>query len=256
MTRRSFLALGCLAIAFTAPHRTRAATEAEAAGYAGTTAGGWVCGPVGRANYAGVGARVRVSENKARHGGGGGLVELGGAAEHESVEIIRCEDDPCERPPPDRTHLGGHLRAGYMGPFSKTGPSFGVEGGATLFQAWEDESDTTPALAWFPDVELAYRPRSEVVKVVLGVGSPSVTHYRRPGAYGGTDVSAGPVDVQLRAGAFRAGPATADAEFRADGAVVVPVAGPLSIRAGGSLMTGGDGAEAGGEGQLGVRAEL
>lgn len=260
MRRRCFLALGCLALSLTAPHSTRAAvTEAEAVGYGGTTAGGWACGPVGRANYGGVAARVRMAERAARHGGGGGLLEVGGAAEYEAVKIIDCRgDDPCEGPPPERVLVGSHFRVGYIGLLSNEGHSLGVEGGLTAYQGWRTASGGTPAVHAFPDLEVAYRHQHDAFRIVAGFGSPSVTHYRRPGIYGGTDISVGAADLQLRAGLYRAGPGELDdAELRADAAVVVPVAGAVSVRAGGAAMSGGGNEtfeHPGGEGQLGVRA--
>jgi len=253
-TRRLVLAGLATGIAATAPTRVAASTEVEAAGYGGTTAGGWVCGPVGRANYAGVGARVRVSEHGPSHIGEGFLGELAGSVERESMTIVSCEKAlVCPKGTRENPMYAGHLRAGYAW------ETLGVEAGATVYQAYDKPADPAPTTAVVPDAEISYGS-PDIVRGVLGLGSPTVTTLRRPGAYLGVDVPAGRCEIEARAGAFRAGPAlqksfTADAfSARGDVAVYVPLSAPLSLRLGGSVSGNPDGV--GAEGSAGIRGSL
>jgi hypothetical protein len=105
-----------------------------------------------------------------------------------------------------------------------------------------------------PDAEVAIGPRS-VARGVIGIGSPSVSTLRRPGVYLGADVALGKVDLQARAGGFRAGPSLFDdANTRADVALYLPISEPLSIRLGGAI--GGNDAGLSGEGSAGLRGSL
>lgn len=248
MSKRPLLAVLVLGICATAPTRVRASTEVEGVGYGGTTAGGWICGPVGRANYGGVGARVRVAENPGRFGGTGLTGEAAAAVESESSTThCRSTDSGCIT---DRSNVmgGAHARAGYQWEV------FGFEAGATAFQGHDLQSDTKPSIGVFPDAEIAIGPRT-VARGVLGIGSPTATTLRRPGAYLGADVALGKLELQARAGVFRAGPALADdANTRADVALYIPITEPLSLRIGGGF--GGNEVGLSGEGSAGLRCSL
>lgn len=248
MSKRPILTVLALGIAATAPTRVRASTEVEGVGYGGTSAGGWVCGPVGRANYGGAGARVRVAERPGHFGGSGGFGE-GAAALESEASTTQCKSDD-SRCVANRSAglLGGHARAGYHWDV------FGFEAGATAFQGYREDYDSSPSVGVIPDAEISIGPRA-VARGVLGIGSPTVTTLRRPGAYAGGDVALGNVTLQARVGAFRAGPALFDdAATRADVALYIPISEPLSLRLGGSFS--GNDVGLGGEGSAGLRGSL
>ena len=248
MSKRSLLTVLALGIAATAPTRVRASTELEGDGYAGTTAGGWACGPVGRAAYGGVGARARVAERPGRFGGTGWTGEVAAAGEYET-STTECKSSNVDCVPNRSAALAGaHARAGYQWEV------FGFEAGATGFQGYYRVSDSSPSVAAIPDAEIAIGPRS-IARGVVGIGSPSVSTLRRPGAYLGADVALGDVDLQARAGIFRAGPALSnDTNARADVAVYLPVSEPLSIRLGGAIGANDTGVS--GEAGAGLRCSL
>jgi hypothetical protein len=244
--RRSILVAGSLCIVATAPARVRASTEIEGDAFAGTSPGGWACGPIGRVNYAGGGARVRVAEQRAPFGGKGFTGEVAGSAAYESTEFVRCRGD-CETKdrllPPAQVMFAGHARVGHHWDV------FGIEAGATGFESWEHNTSTKPTLYVIPDVELSLRS-DDVVKGVIGFGSPTVTTLSRPGLYAGARVPVATAEVQTYVGAFRMGPEHA-AGFRADVAALMPIAPGLQIRVGAS----GSGVDPGGlgiEGTAGV----
>jgi hypothetical protein len=246
MSKRFVLTALSLGIIATAPTRVRASTEGEAVGYGGTSAGGWICGPVGRANYGGVGARVRMSQRPAPFGGTGFTGEGAAAVEYEKA-TARCTDTACID-----THqaglFGAHARTGYQWEV------FGFEAGATAFQGYHHENDTGPSTGVFPDAQISIGSPS-VARGVIGVGSPTVTTLRRPGGYLGADVMLDSVELQARAGVYRSGPALFDdANTRLDVAAYVPVAEPLSLRVGGAF--GGNDAGYSGEGSVGLRGSL
>lgn len=246
MSKRPVLTVLALGIAATAPTRVRASTEVEGAGYGGTTAGGWVCGPVGRANYGGAGARVRVAENAARFGGTGMTGEAAAALEGEATSA-ECKFGDCivNR---SSAMFGAHARLGYQWEV------FGFEAGATAFQGYDHQNDSGPKVGAIPDAEISLGSRS-VARGLIGIGSPTVTTLRRPGAYLGADVLLDTWELQARAGMFRAGPAlNDDAALRADVALYIPLTEPLSIRVGGSIS--GNDVGYGGEGSAGVRGSL
>jgi len=248
MSKRPLLTFLALGIAATAPTRVRASTEVEGVGYGGTSAGGWICGPVGRANYGGAGARVRIAERPGRFGGTGLTGEAAAAFERESA-TIECEPDDtgCVKFRSSGM-FGGHARAGYQWEV------FGFEAGATAFQGHSTKLNSAASAVVFPDAEIAIGPRT-IARGVVGIGSPSVTTLRRPGAYLGADVMLGSVELQARAGVFRAGPALFDdTSVRTDVALYVPVTQPLSLRLGGSFS--GNEVGLGGEGSAGLRGAL
>jgi hypothetical protein len=248
MSKRPLLTILALGIAATAPTRVRASTEVEGVGYGGTSAGGWICGPVGRANYGGAGARVRVAERPGRLGGTGFTGEAAGALERE-LATVECKPDD-ERCVTNRSSalLGGHARVGHQWEV------FGFEAGATAFQGYMTKYDQTPSAIVVPDAEIAIGPRT-VARGVVGIGSPTVSTLRRPGAYLGADVVIGSVELQARTGVYRAGPALFDdTSIRTDVALYVPITQPLSLRLGGSLS--GNDKGPGGEASAGLRGTL
>jgi hypothetical protein len=248
--RRSILFAGSLIIAATAPSRVRASTELEADGFGGTSPGRWACGPVGRVNYGGGGARVRVAEKEGAFGGKGFTGEVAGSAVYEETDFIRCVTD-CEDSarviPPARVMYAGHARVGHHWDV------FGIEAGATGYELWRYNTSTKPTFHVIPDVELSLR-NDDKLKGVIGLGSPTVTTLSRPGLYAGGRIPVGAGEVQSYVGAFRMGPEGAPG-FRADVAGLLPVARGLQIRVGAS----GSGIDPGGfgvEGSAGVVGSL
>jgi hypothetical protein len=249
--RRAMLFVGCLGIAATAPSRVHAGTEVEADGFVGTTPGAWACGPVTRVNYGGGGARVRVTQENAPLGGKGLIAEVGGAAVSEANHFVRCtDDDSCDRSkhvmPAARFMFGGNARIGYQW------KRFGIEGGADAFQFWDDNKDTTPTIRVIPDVQVSFRHK-DVVKIMAGLGSPTVTTLTRPGLYVGSRVPISFVELEAYAGAFRTGPTTSPG-FRMDVATSVAVTPALKVRLGASASE--DESLAGYEGSAGLVVDL
>lgn len=248
--RRSILFAGLLGIVASAPFKVRATTEVEGDGFAGTSPGGWACGPVGRVNYAGGGARVRVAEKPAAFGGKGFTGEIAGSAAYEATRFVRCHAD-CDandhEMPPDRGMYAGQARVGHHW------DDFGLEAGATGFQSWEQNTSTEPKIVVIPDVQLSFRNGNKL-RGVLGFGSPTVTTLSRPGLYLGGQIPVGTAELQSYLGAFRMGPELA-AGFRADVAALVPVTPGLRVRLGAS----GSGVDPGGlgvEGSAGIVGNL
>jgi hypothetical protein len=242
MGRRRVVLLGGLALLVaTAVRPVYGDTELEATEYAGSTTGGWTCGPVGRAKYAGVGAELKTSVRPRSHENGRGWSgTIGAGVEYERVTVTKC-DPPCsvcrcqEGSPPNRVMAGLGLRGGYHMRW------FGLELGMLLYEGWREPDDTQPAIAAFPQLELSVGPQ-DVLCGVVGIGSPLATTYRRPGLlYGGFDVTMyQPHTLQLRAGLHRTGPSVFDSNgFRLDGAWRFAVTESLRLRVGGSLGTGG-----------------
>lgn len=241
--------VGALSVLLTAPTRVGAATEVEGAGYGGTSVGAWTCGPVGRVNYGGVGARVRVSQNPGAFGGKGYSVEVAAAGEFERTRIVQCDSQsPCTSSPPDVLTGGTHIRAGYRGSVAT------IDLGLSAFGGWNDPTDGAQTLQAFPDFELGLFT-GRFGRALGGIGTPTVTTLRRPGAYLGYDLSLEWVDLETRLGVLRAGPALLDdSALRADLAVLVPLTGGLKLRLGGSV-SGNDNGN-GGEGSAGLRGTL
>jgi hypothetical protein len=189
----------------------------------------WACGPVTRVNYGGGGARLRVTQENAPLGGKGLTGEIGGAAVSEANHFVRCNGD-CDRSdhvmPAARVMFGGNARVGYQWKV------FGVEGGADAFQYWENNTDRTPNIQVIPDAQLSLRHR-DVVKVVAGFGSPTVSTLSRPGLYVGSRVPISIVELEAYTGGFRSGP-TNDLGLRLDVATSVAVAPGLKVRVGAS----------------------
>jgi hypothetical protein len=251
MFTRRFL-LGSIAVSFlaTAPVTVGATTtDVEGAAYGGTSAGGWACGPRARANYAGVGGRVRVSEDAAPLGGKGYTGEVAAAGEYEATRITDCDPQKtgdCTAPP-SVIAGGAHARVGHRWTLIT------LEGGATVYTAWDKNTDTKQSATVFPDAEVGVN--TGPARAVLGIGTPTVTTLRRPGAYFGYDIELTSVGIESRLGVFRGGPALdGDAVFRADVAALIPVSPAVKLRLGGSGGTGDHGAS--GEATAGIRGTL
>jgi hypothetical protein len=248
--RRAILFAGLLGIVATAPARVRASTELEGDGFAGTSPGGWACGPVGRVNYAGGGARVRIAEKPAALGGKGFSGEVAGSAAYEKTEFVRCDrecDEDDHVMPPARVQYAGRARVGYGWDV------FGIEAGAVGFEYWKENTSTNPTFQVIPDVELSLRS-GDAVKGMIGFGSPTVTTLSRPGLYAGVRVPVATAEFQSYIGAFRMGPTDA-AGFRTDVAALMPIAPALRVRVGLS----GSGVDPGGlgvEGSAGLVGNL
>ncbi len=246
--RRTVLCFAVALLVASAARRSSAGTgELDAAVYGGSTAGGWVCGPVGRANYAGVGANVRVQQRAADERQGEGWAgTVGAGVEHERVEITNCGEKPCdpekEIAPAPATLPGGHASAGHQW------QHFGVQLGAMAWRGWDENDDEDPKWRAFPELELS-AGRRDRTHVIGGVGMPLPTMQRRPGIYGGVRLGRpGDVRVTAMAGAFRLGPSLGgEAGPRADVVVHLPVGEKVAVNAGGSVSgteRGGAGAEA------------
>jgi hypothetical protein len=250
-SRRFVLSCCVLAMASTAVSHVHASTtDLEGAAYGGTTAGGWACGPAGRVNYGGVGARVRVSERPARYGGSGVVGEVAAGGAYEATSFVRCgtQCGSAERimPPPGPV-LGANARAGYHGSW------WGVEGGVGFFQDYSHHLDDHPTTHTLPIVEVSLGDH-ELGRAVVGIGSPTVTTLSRPGVYVGGDFGVSGIDWEMRLGAERAGPGP-DVGVRGDVAALVPLTPALRLRLGASASSVSE-AGAGAEGSAGLRGTL
>lgn len=233
-----------------APSRVRGATEVEGTGYVGDSPGGYTCGPTMRARYAGAAARVRVAEKDARLLGEGYAVEAAGSVARERYEILSC-DSSCRRtsgapssPHPDAWMGGGHVRGAY------SSDHVGITAGLSTFTAYDNERSTKPGLYVFPDLELAGGVAGSY-RILGGIGTPTLGSLRHPGLYIGGDFCFGDAELQLRAGAHRAGPSS-DLGGRLEAIGLFPLAPNLHIRISGAGVSarGYDGGEA----SLGLRA--
>jgi hypothetical protein len=249
--RRGLYAACVIALASTA-RQAGGSTEVEAVGHAGSTAGGWLCGPVARANYAGGAARLRQGQRPRNHRHGGGFaLTATGAVEHEALSVVSCDEGEGECPlPPDRLMKGASIEASHHGRL----------GGATLglgaYEAWQSAGHRTPALAVYPELELDLRI-GPPVRGVIGFGSSVVTTIRRPGAYLGADLLLRPLTLELRAGAHRAGPAVFQTlGMRLDGVAALALSDAFDLRLGASATAAGEHVPPGGELSGGLRLRL
>lgn len=246
--RRTVLGALALGILATAPVRVHAATEAEASGYGGSSVGSWGCGPIARANYGGGGARVRYAQEAAPFGGKGAVAEVAGAVERESSKIVGCDRNDCAPSdyvaPKDTTMIGAHVRGGYQWDV------VGVEGGATVYQAYDRADDPRPSYGLFPDLQAAIG-HPEKGRGVLGLGSPTISTLRRPGVYVGIEMPIGPVAFTGLLGSYRSGPGLSDDHnARADVIAEIPLSDHLAVKVGGSAS--GNKRGNGGEGTAGI----
>lgn len=254
--RRVILVTLAAGVVATAPVPSRAVTEVEGTGYGGQTAGGWVCGPVGRARYGGAAAQVRVSSRRpTREQGRGWTGSAAASVERESVTIIRCDDDPCDPDdavaPPDANLYAGRLKGGWHSRL------VGLEIGASIYQAWDDNEDRRPTVHGFPQLELDIGP--ERVHGRLGLGDPFLTTVRRPGVYSALAVDVGgdnEIDVGLSV--LRAGPGAPadDMKLRLDTVGRVALGDIFHLRLGGAMWSPFETSRVEGELSLGLGAAI
>jgi hypothetical protein len=235
--RRCLLATGLAGLVASAARPTRAApgsVELEADGYAGTSTGGWICGPVSRAHYAGGAGEVRYRGRPMDDPESTAFVADGAASvEHERQELLGCGDPatPCDAPrlPPARTLVAGRARAGV---------DFGgvaLEGGPLVAQWWAAADDASPATRIRPDLDVRIGRAHEGARGHVGFGAPVVTQIRRPGLYGGLGFERNGWALDAYPSLSRSGPSGDDFAFRFDAALTAPITRSLGVRGGGSL---------------------
>jgi hypothetical protein len=231
--------------------------EAEGAVYGGSTTGQWICGPIGRARYAGAAGIARFSEHSVHSKTGPGwTARLGAGAEAESTQIVPMDDGcgrSCNHAPPDRLLAGGSIRGGYRGRY------FGIETGAAAYQGWANSGSRTPEVAPFPELELSFG-KPDGGRGFLGFGTPWVTSQRRPALFyaGGAVRLDSRYELVFGTGFFRAGPATFEATaFRVDGQFRARLSDRLELRAGNAFSLDSDyGEEPGFESSLSLATEF
>ncbi len=252
--RRILFGLGVLGLVASAVQPGFAGVEAEGGAYAGTTAGGWICGPAARANYGGLGARVRMSSRDVgdEHGSGWtGQVGLGAEYEHVHLTDPRCGDSCTPEDvdmPPDHILGGGYARAGYRWRW------FGIEGGVGAYQGWEHNTDETPSAKLFPNARISTGPE-ESWTVFTGIGSEGVTTARRPAFIyvGGEAAVAKDQRVGLQGSWARQGPSIDDAAGpRVDASWRIPLSTSSYFRAAGGVSVESDSKDVGAEAAMGV----
>jgi len=238
--RRLLLVVCFLGVATTGPGFA-GELEAEVVEYAGQSTGGWACGPVGRARYAGLGARIRYSERAVDDPTGSGLTGIVGAAvEHERVELVDrryCgllkECRAYERDP-ENLVLGGV--GATVGDNMRY---FGAHFGAQAFGARSRPNSREASVMIVPQLELRVGPE-HFAWGTLGFGSPMVTTYRRFGAYVGGGLRLGAHQLEGQLGGFRAGPSMSDDfQTRLNLAWKFPLKGLLGPRIGFSIAEPG-----------------
>ncbi len=230
--RRKVLAAGLLLLICSAAERAPATTgKVEAVGYGGSSTGGWICGPVGRAKYAGgaVNARFSKREPTARQIGAG-TGEVGVALEQEEVTVVACDEDPCTvgESLGDDVHFGTHAEGGHQ--WKNTA----IEGGIMVWSGTTDDGERE-ALA-LPEASIRMGVLHKA-NAVLGFGSSSATTLRRPGGYVGAELKPGSsVEIDAYLGLVRSGPGSFDdTHARGDLVIRVPIADDVKLRAGGSV---------------------
>src|SRR6185437_10145324 len=193
-TRRVFLVTGLGLMVLSAGRRARAiGVESEGAVYGGQTSGGWLCGPVGTARYAGAGMQVGVSQRERSDPAGRGFLgDVAGAGEHTDVTLLSCGNEGCvdekEQPRLDRLMLGGRIRGGYEGRYGR------LELGVGVFQGWAYDSGQGKnarfdlSTGGYPDISVAFGKLRRIYGIV-GLGTPLVTEILRPGLYGGAGLA-------------------------------------------------------------------
>jgi hypothetical protein len=258
-TRRALLVAGLLGLVASATVPGFAGDDTtvfEEATYAGSSPGAWTCGPTGRANYGGLAGRVtETGRRPSRNRGAGLTVQAGAAAELEQVRIVDCRHGASSacgpddwRAPPTRLLAGGGLRVGYRWRY------FGLLVGGSAYQAWPDHDATQPAWRGLPDAELQFGNAVDF-DILLGVGTPTVTGYRRPAVpYVGLGFEVAHQRVELRAGNTRTGPDVFEPAPRGDVVWFAPVGRRLRLRW--SFGAGPNHARLGAETGLGVSTSL
>jgi hypothetical protein len=254
--RRALLGCGWFCLVVSAARGGAAYTEVESSAYAGTSTGGWTCGPVSQARYGGVGARVIVAEREAtpEHGEGfNARVNAAGEYEHDTLKDARCDNDcssTSSTMPPARFMAGGAVRGGYRWQY------FGAEAGVQAFQGWEHNTSRSPSWHAFPDIVFRAGPK-QLFEIETGVGSLGVTTARRPSGWLGVNVAVGGGHrLTASAALARQGPSLLDDMGpRFDLGWRAPVGEKVFLRAGGAVNAREEGV-GGGEFSLGVGAAL
>jgi hypothetical protein len=243
-TRRVFLVTGLGLMVLSAGRRARAVgVESEGAVYGGQTSGGWICGPVGTARYAGAGVQVGVSQRERSDPAGRGFLgDVAGAGERMDVSLLSCREGGCTEdrglPQLDRLMFGGRVRGGYEWRYAR------VEAGLGAYQGWEYDKGASVSDAFYlstrlyPDVSVAFGKLRRIYGVI-GFGTPLVTELLRPGFYGGVGLTGTEgFGVELYGGEFRQGPgAFDDGGPRVDLVTRAPIPGTsnLYLRLGSSV---------------------
>jgi hypothetical protein len=123
------------------------------------------------------------------------------AAEAQINDVARLGPDVTSgQLPPDRMLAGGHLRGGYGGRYAR------LEGGLGAFQGWTSQTSDEPDVTPYPELEVAVG-RLRTFEILCGFGAPLITTLLRPGAYLGTGFRLEPLELVVRGGMFRRGPA-------------------------------------------------
>ncbi|HZF53788.1 MAG TPA: hypothetical protein VE093_34325 [Polyangiaceae bacterium] len=204
--------------------------EVEGTVYGGETSGAWICGPTGTMRYGGMGVSAKVAQREASPEEGKGAT--GSVSVGAEGQAIRAIDLPDDRLPPDSLMVGAQARAGYRWRW------VGVEGGAGVYEGYDDSDSTNSSILLYPSVEVTVGPGDSAYGVI-GVGSPGATTLLRPGAYlGGGYLSKSGFGLDLRTGLFRQGPAALDMiGYRLDlvGRGPIPGTEKMWLRIGGSV---------------------
>jgi hypothetical protein len=253
--RRGLLIAGAALVVWSAaaPSAARSDLEVESSVYGGQSSGGWICGPSGTVRYGGAALGARVSERSRGSPEGSGLhgavvVAAEGQVNDPATGAARGTTN-AGRLPPDRVLGAARTRAGYGGRHAR------IDAGIGAFQGWSSASSREPIVVPYPELELAAGLLHRWA-IVAGFGSPLVTTLHRPGAYLGADVRLAPVEVTVRGGAYRRGPATLGtigSRFDLAAAFHVPGFGErLRLRVGFATGAEGDAGRLDGEASLGA----
>jgi len=239
--RRAFLTLGFGLVLASAGRYVDAADpsiSAEGDLHTGTSTGGWICGPLAQARYAGGGAQVHyVNRAKGDEHSMAIAADVAGSAEHETEELKSdaCEGQPqpctLNDLPPSRWLLSGRARVGVELDW------IGIMAGATTNQWWQNHGDKDPTLYVLPDAFLRFGQRSDGWRTHLGFGAPILAQLRRPGFYLGPGFGVNGWQADLFFAVARGGPASFDRIFieRLDAGMSAPITSTLGVRATTSL---------------------
>jgi hypothetical protein len=252
--RRGVLVVGVSLLVWSAAERSSAGSdqEIESAVYGGQSSGGWMCGPSATVRYGGAALGARVAERPRSSPEGAGFHAAVAAAVEGQVNVRdRGSGDPDTgdgRLPPDRLLGAAHVRGGLSTPYTR------IEGGAGAFQGWSSSSSSEPVLVPHPALELA-AGLLRTWEIAVGYGAPLFTSLHRPGLYFGAGLRLTPIEVVVRAGMYRRGPAPVGTfGERLDVGAALPVPGQerLRLRAGVALGAEGDAGRLDGDGSLGA----
>jgi hypothetical protein len=196
--------------------------DIEGTGYAGTSTGGWTCGPTASARYAGGAAHVMISQRPRHDPDGAGLMAVaGGSLEGESVRLESGATEGGTFEPdgtPARAMGALHARLGDEDRW------FGFQLGAIGFQGWSSPDIRTRKWAVWPELRFRVGPPA-IMYGVLGFGSDTPSTVRRPATiYTGVGGAYDWGGFDARIGLNRAGPSLGDDfSLRTEGVVRVRV---------------------------------